>query len=111
MASVKLFRHGVGLICPGRLAKGDGEPVPAVDRNDSHRQLDQLFFTELGADSLEFFVRRVTLRDERDGFRPSQGRAFAVGVERRFAPGVEGVEPLFALAECPRASFVCMSMQ
>ncbi len=97
-----LCRRGGRLISPDCLRKGDRQPVPAVDRDDRHRQLDQLFFTELCTRCLELLVRRMSLGDQRDGFRPPWSGAFAVGVERRLAPSVEGIEPLFAFAERPR---------
>lgn len=90
------------MVCSYRFPKGDGQPIPAVDRDDCHRQLDQLLFAELCADSLELFVRRMSLRDERNDFRPAQRCAFAFSIERSFAPRIEGIETLFTFAERTR---------
>jgi len=98
---LRSFIAQVRVVGSYRLAKGNGQPVPAVDCDDGHRQLDQLFFTELCTDCSELFVRRMRLRDERDGFCPPQRRTLAVSIEGSFAPSVEGVEALLALAERP----------
>jgi hypothetical protein len=90
------------LIRSRRFPKADGEPVPAVDLDDGHSQLDQFFFTELRAGCLELLVRRMALGDQRDGFRSPQSGALALSIERRFAPRAQGVELLFAFAERAR---------
>ena len=96
-----LVSGDAGLIGSRHFAEGDGQPVPAVDRDDGHRQIDQLNLGELCARLGVDFVRRVGRPNEREAFRPRQRRAFMVGVERRFALGAERVQPLFAFAARP----------
>src|SRR3712207_3923597 len=102
MLSVRLFAARLRLIRTDRFPECDGEPVPAVDCDDGHGQLDQLLLGELRPRRRELFVRRVTLGDERDGLGPLERRPLASRVERRFPPGVQGVEALLALAEGAR---------
>ena len=54
------------------------------------------------ADSEEKFIGGVAVRDERDCLRPFQRGAFAIGIKRSFAPGVQLVQPLLGLAKRPR---------
>ena len=44
-------------------------------------------------------VRHVILRDQRDGFGPSQRRAFALAKNRGFAPSIEKMHTLVGFAE------------
>ena len=79
-------------------AERDVEPVGAVDGDDRQRQVGEFFFGELRARLLVHLVRRMALGDQRQRFGPSQRRALALAVERRFIPGVEQIKPLFAFA-------------
>src|SRR5579871_5652374 len=45
-------------------------------------------------------IGHVPLVNQRDGFGPGKRGSFAVGEERRLAPGVERVETLLGLARC-----------
>src|SRR5579875_105176 len=89
------------LIGSGWDAEGDAQPVPAVDRDDRHRQVDQLLFREVPACFLVDFVRDLARRYQRDRFGPAEGRPLAVAVEGRLAPGVQLDQPLYCLARRP----------
>jgi L-asparagine oxygenase len=87
------------MILARRIAERDAEPVPTVDGHDAEREIRQFVVVELAARLLEHFVRHMAISDARHGFRPRQRGAFALGVERRFAPRVQRVEPLLGLAD------------
>jgi hypothetical protein len=63
------------------------QPVPSVDRDDRHREIDQLAFRETFASTQVQIVGHSSMADLRDGVRPLKRRSFAGGVERRVALG------------------------
>lgn len=69
------------------LAERNGEAVPRVDRRNKQRQVDQFLVAEMRAHRFPNGVGHMVVRDEREGFRPFQRGAFAIGEERCFAPG------------------------
>src|ERR1039458_6808428 len=74
-----MFRR---LIRTRHFAKGDGQPIPAVDGHNCQSQVGQFLFRELLANQLKHVVGNMRVGDARDGFRPRQRGAFAVGKER-----------------------------
>ena len=62
------------------------------------------------ADFFEDAIGDVAFGQQGQGFGPGQGGAFAVIEEWGFAPGVQGVDALFAFAVGARV-LVCMSRQ
>src|SRR5215471_7161884 len=80
------------------VTKPDRETVPEIDQADQGREIDQLLVSEVAANLIVDRVGRVCFRDAGEGFRPCQRRPLALGVECRFVPSVEQVEPLLGLA-------------
>src|SRR5439155_6035601 len=54
------------------------ETIGAIDRHDRERQVRQFRVSELGADLLIDFVRRMTLGDQRERLGPGQGGPLAL---------------------------------
>jgi hypothetical protein len=70
------------LVFAGYRAKADRNTVPAVDRHNRERQVEDLFFTEALPYFFIHFVRRMPLCDQCDSFRPRQSGTLTVGEER-----------------------------
>lgn len=79
-------------------AKADLEPIPAVDHNDERREDDNFLIGEMRPQAGIHVVGGVRLGEQSQRLRPCQSGAFAAGIERRFAPGVQQVEAFFGLA-------------
>ena len=90
------------LILAWLCARGDGETVPGVDCCDGQSQVGQFLFAEVGADFFVNLVGDVAVGDAGHGFGPSESRAFAVRVMRRFALGVEPIKTLLAFSDGPQ---------
>src|SRR6185437_4996623 len=88
-----------GLISSGHGSGRDGEPVPRVDGGYCEGKIRELLLAEMRAHLFIHRVGHMSVRDQSKGFGPGQGGAFAVGVERAFAPGIQRVEPLLALTD------------
>ena len=83
----------------GDRAKANADTVPDVDGADDVGEVNDFLVAEVRAEAFVGFVESVGFGDEREDFGPFEGGAFAVGVERGFAPGVKFVEALFGFAE------------
>ena len=57
-----------------------------------------IFFVKLPFNDVVDLVGHMGLADQRQRLGPLERGVFAVGVERRFAPGVEHVQTLLGLA-------------
>src|SRR5580704_14107480 len=88
-----------GSVVAGDGSQRDGQAIPRVDCCYHEREIDDLFFSEKCADLLVDRVRDMSFGDQSDGLGPCQGCALLIGVERRFAPGIELIEPLLRFAE------------
>jgi hypothetical protein len=84
---------------PRHRPKRNGKPIPAVDGDDSDRQIDQLLLAERVPCKIVHVVGDLIDVDERDRFRPSKRGALSFRVERRFTPDTYGVEALLGFAE------------
>jgi hypothetical protein len=65
------------LIRSGHCAKTDGQPIPAVDRDDGHSQIDQFLFAEFPQRRSIDVIRYMIGAHQGYGFRPGQGGALA----------------------------------
>ena len=74
LAQLERSRH-----CPKR----NGQTVPAIDRHNSQRKVDQLFLGKVLANVLVHFIRHVIDADQGERFGPRQCRTFSfrVGTE------------------------------
>ena len=97
-----LCRGSLGSLHRRHRAEGDGKPVPGVDGRDQHGQVHRLGLRELRADLGIDVVGRMRFGDQRHGFGPGERRAFALAIDRRFAPGVQEIEPLLGLSALAR---------
>src|SRR4029450_9475504 len=93
---------GGGNVVARHGARRDVEAVPAGDGGDGQTQVYSFVLRELRPHAIVHLVRDARLGHQRKRFGPLQRGALARGVVRRFAPRVEAVEPLFALAVRPR---------
>ena len=96
------------LITSGQGSKTDCDPIPAVNGRNGERQVDEFDFTKMFAHSGKRFVRSVGFGNVGCGLAPGQCGSFAVGVERRFAPGIQGQQSLrgFAVGQCILAMLI-----
>jgi len=101
----------LGLYFPGTARPhGNYETVPGIDCRDCQRQIGEFLFREMLVCLLKDFVGSMILLDVCDGFRRAESGALPLAVIRRFSPGIQAIEPLFA-SPAARKSFQCMSMQ
>src|SRR5579863_1907589 len=94
--------HRGGLICARLRAETDGEAIPAIDCDDRECQVHQFLFAEILAHLLVEFIRDVVIRNQCHTLCPREGRTLAFRVVRGFAPRIEAVETLLALASNSR---------
>ena len=71
------LRDAAGHVVARHRARGDVEPVPAVDRHDRQAQVHQFILGELRPHALVYVVRDASLRDERERFGPLERGALA----------------------------------
>ena len=83
-----------GLVIAGNGAKGDIDPVGAIDSNDRERELNQFFLAELRSRKRKHVVWDIALSKQRQGFRPSERGALALGIKGAFLPGAKKINPL-----------------
>src|SRR6185437_11679857 len=74
------------------------DAVPSVNGDDGKRERDDFRFGEMSFHFFEGLIRYVRFGNESERFSPREGGSFALGIKRRFAPGVEFVETLFGFA-------------
>lgn len=98
------------LVCSRDRPKADSKAVPAVDGDESERQVHEFLLGKLLAGLLVYLIWYMLDGDQRDCFCPGESSPLSFGIKGRFSPGHKLIEPLvtFPLA---RASFVCISMQ
>src|SRR5688572_25993552 len=87
-----------GLVPAGFRAERDSHAVPGVDAGDGPGEVGQFLVGEMAAGGVVGGVGDVAVGDVGQGLGPLEGGAFAVGVVRGFAPGVQAVEALLAFA-------------
>src|SRR5579872_3839223 len=87
----------------------DTNPIPAVDGDDGHGEADQLLFSEELSDLLIDIVGCMRVSDQGQSFGPGERGPLAIGVERRFPPGVEQIETLLGFAS--RAGILGMHIE
>src|SRR5580698_128100 len=63
------------------LAERDRKAIPAIDRRDEQRQVDDFFFREVRLHRLPDGIGHVVLRNQREGFGPFERGALAVREE------------------------------
>ena len=77
----------------------DGDPVPAVDQDDTHDDLGEVLRVEKAGGFLVGGVGDV-IADEGHFFGEGEDSTFLRREIAGIAPGVEGVDPLFGLTGC-----------
>src|SRR5271170_887871 len=78
--------------------KRDRNPVPSIDRDHSHRQVHQLLLRKVLPRMLIHRIRNMVRTHQSHSLAPRQRSLLAIRKERRLPPGVQSIEPLFALA-------------
>src|ERR1043165_5867865 len=76
----------IRLVLSGHRTKPDSEPVPAVDRDDRERQVNQFLFRKMLPHLVVNVARSVPLVDECDSLGPGKRGPFAIREERGFSP-------------------------
>src|ERR1700712_5394848 len=99
--STRSLAGGMATLHERNRTETDGDPVPGIDGGDEQRELHLLGIVELRLERRIVAVRRVSLRDERQGLGPGERRPLPLRIDRSFAPGVEQVKTLLALAIGP----------
>src|SRR6266700_2539610 len=84
------------LVDPGLGAETNSKAVPAIDRHDSQRQINQLLLAKVLAYLFVDSIWHVPLADQCEFFGPEQGCALTLTVEWCLTPGVEFIEALLA---------------
>src|SRR5579862_8198664 len=82
------------LVGSGHRRERNREAVPAVDRNDCERQIDERLLVKVSPYVFVVLVLDRPVRDEGDQLGPSERGAFSLGEERRLAPRRKRVEAL-----------------
>src|ERR1700741_5244245 len=93
-----LMRAG-GFVMTRLTARRDPNAIPAVDRDNAQRQVDDLLLAELAARDVVHSIGHVVFPSLCERFSPLNRCALAIGVVRTFAPGIESVQPLLGLAQ------------
>ena len=94
------------MIQASRRTKWNCEPIPSVDSDNRECEIDDFLFAKLTPDKIIQLRVYPFWSNMRQGLRPSQGSAFSLVEEWRFAPSCKCIQPLLGLACDP--SILCM---
>src|SRR5665213_943884 len=84
--------------CRECLVSGDREPVPHVDRGDSHEQVNDLLRGEATGQFRPHGIWHAAVRDKGRSLGERQRSSLALGEQRGcFPPGTEDIEPTLVL--------------
>ncbi len=83
------------LVCSRNRPKADGKAVPAVNGDESERQVHEFLLGKLLARLLVYLIWYMLDGDQRDCFCPGESSPPSFGVKWRFSPGIKLIEPLF----------------
>src|SRR6266516_7665519 len=83
------------LVCSTNRPKADGKAVPAVNGDESERQVHEFLLGKLLARLLVHLIWYMLDGDQCDCFCPGESSPLAFGIERCFSPGHKLIEPLF----------------
>src|SRR5713101_6141739 len=92
---------GCWLVRSSNRPKADGKAVPAVNGDDSQRQVHEFLLGKLFARLLIHLVWYMLTCDQRYCFCPCESSPLSFGIEGCFPPGNKLVEPLFTFTSRP----------
>jgi len=81
--------------------KADGKAVPAVNGDESERQVHEFLLGKLLARQLIHLVGYMLSGYQSDCFCPGESSPLSLGIEGRFSPGDKLIEPLFTFTSHP----------